>query len=246
MPSTGEVVRRSRATASNNAMGTRDRRTVKPSSPPRNHCDDVPNRGTLAKTVSTRWAYSKTRPTIPSSWPSGGSHGGRTVASSSASSPTSPTLGRRRRPSASRRRTPHAKGALLRRATRPLDVQIGRSDAGKRFEARDGTPPDTTAVESLETATTAPISRAALADTNAAMPWSDTDHVADVFALFEEHGVSPGALGVLQDQARRVEDSTADWTPFHRNFPFQGGAAGRRGPGPPTLPRRRPGANGHP
>jgi hypothetical protein len=56
------------------------------------------------------------------------------------------------------------------------------------------------------------------------MPWSDTDHVADVFALFEEHGVSPGALGVLQDQARRVEDSTADWTPFHRNFPFQGGA----------------------
>jgi hypothetical protein len=128
----------------------------------------------------------------------------------------------------------------------PLDVQIGRSDAGQRFEARDATPPDTTAVESLETATTAPISRAALADTNAAMPWSDTDHVADVFALFEEHGVSPGALGVLQDQAMRVEDSTADWTPFHRNFPFQGGAAGRRGPGPPTLPRRRPGANRHP
>jgi hypothetical protein len=53
------------------------------------------------------------------------------------------------------------------------------------------------------------------------MPWYNTDTVADVFALFEEYDVSLGALGFLQDEGMRVEDWTADWTPFHRNFLFQ-------------------------
>lgn len=98
---------------------------------------------------------------------------------------------------------------------------IDRSDAGRRFAAEYDVPAGTTVVEYLDAATEDPVSRAELRDFMDAMPWYNTDHLADMCDLFDEYDVRVGTFGFLQGRAMRDEDWTTDWIPFHINFLFQ-------------------------
>ena len=107
------------------------------------------------------------------------------------------------------------------RYDRNKDVPMDRSDAGERFAAAFGVAPGTTTVEYVEAAKDDPLSHDEMANFVAAMPWYNEHHVADVYDLLDEYGVSVGCFGFLQGVEMRAEDWTTDWTPFHLNFLFQ-------------------------
>lgn len=107
------------------------------------------------------------------------------------------------------------------RYDRNKDVPIDRSPAGRRFAETYQVPSETTPVEYFEAAKEDPLSHEEMADFMEAMPWYNENHVTDMYALFDEYGVSLGMLGFLQGVGMREADWTSDWTPFHINFLFQ-------------------------